>query len=331
VSCLLVSFCNLSQRGPALGVFDFDSEHFAWIYSNQQEMLWHGVDGICQRAGAYWFLPQVAWEGISALARLGEDPILRFYGLLTETRDAHSLVPYQDGFLVADTRRNRLMYIEPSRDHTVRETEYWKYCQAERDVVHVNSIARLGSDIYVSLLGEKPADGWAHAVNGMILNISRSEVICRGLIHPHSLLNIQDSLYWLESGTGTLLSFSPAQGLRVVARLKNYVRGLTYDDAYIYVGASGSRPVSRSTGLPNPPIDPEADEACSWIYRLHRGDLSIERKRSPSFRREIYDLASICPAHAAVYFKGAHASSESQNGQVRRKESSDEASLSPAA
>ncbi len=319
MSPLIISFCNLSTPGPALGVFDFDSEQFSWIRPEQAHLAWYGVDGICQRAGAYWFLPQVAWGGISALARLGEKPGVTFYAPLAKTRDAHALVPFQDGFLVADTQRNRLMYVKPKGDGTVEESEYWRCCDEEHDLYHVNSVARFGSDIYVSLLGRKPAEGWAQAREGKILNISQNIVICDHLSHPHSLTNIQDCLYWVESRTGAVHCFDPARGHKVVARLRCYLRGLSYDEEYLYVGASGRRPVSRSTGLPNPMANQEAHEALSWIYRLHRANLHVEWKRAREFPLEIFDVARISSGQAQVYLRRMSDRSGIQQTEAQEK------------
>ncbi|MBI2955193.1 MAG: DUF4915 domain-containing protein [Chloroflexi bacterium] len=212
---------------------------------------------------------------------------------LEETRDAHSLVPFEGGLLVNDTFGNRIMWIEmPSDGQAPREVEYWRYCDAQVDAAHVNCVSHLNGQVFVSMFGEKPEDGWAHARGGKIVNITTNEAIAEGVFHPHSLIRVGEALYWLESNGGRIHRFSDRAGHEIVGELEGYLRGMAHDGEYLYIAASAVRRRSKSTGNTNKlgPVTPS--ELNSWIYRTRLDSLGreAEKRRLTSLGAEIYDL-----------------------------------------
>ncbi len=296
MSDLLVSFCHAFPRGLGLGAYRFDTGSFRWLEPAGVAPRLNGVCGIC-RAGSYWVLPQLG-EGTSALAELDLELQPKRTHPLQKTRDAHSLVESEGGFLVTDTAANRLNLVHVCHDGRVHEEEVWRAEQPDEDRVHLNGVGRLGSEVYVSLFGPRPEAGWFHARGGKIVNVTRNQVVCNDLFHPHTLVAHEGSLYWLESRRGRVHRYSPSGGHEVLLELRGYLRGLTFDEQFMYVAASALRRRSRSTGVMNTHPSASADDWHSWIYRVDCTSLAATRRRMTAFGGEIYDLMWAGPSAA---------------------------------
>ena len=123
MSQLLISFCNVYPRGFSFGVYDFQADRLMWIDLSEIKKDCLGVDGICVCDDGYWILPQVDQAGVSSLAHLDwKLKVINNYPL-TLTGDAHSLIKFNDGFLITDTKKNRINYVTVDRnDCKVNET-----------------------------------------------------------------------------------------------------------------------------------------------------------------------------------------------------------------
>jgi Domain of unknown function (DUF4915) len=292
---LMISFCNIFPSGLALGIFDFDTSAFRWVdlSSIDVEEKIQGVTGLCfykNRSTRYCFTTQ--YENCrSSLVMLDKDFNLDKIYRLSETRDAHSIVPFEDGLLITDTGGNRINRIQLGGDaNFLCESEYWQYSDEQTGLVHVNSVAVFNNEVYVSLWGTEPEKGWTYARSGKIINISKNRLVCNSLFQPHSLLAIDGMLYWVESGTGKVFRYSETEGREVVMQLSGYVRGITYDDKYLYIASSAVRQEYRSTGTLNVgPSNP--DDMHSWIYKISREDLKVQKRQELTFYgAEIFDL-----------------------------------------
>lgn len=275
-----------------MGVYDYDKEEFGWIDSNKIGENVMGINGIATRNKKYYVITQLRNGGISGLAILNKEDLqfVKNYEL-QETNDAHSLIPYNDGFLITDTGKNRLVkFTIVHNEDRINETEFWRYNNDGIDTMHVNSVAKIGNQLFVAMFGAKPEEGWKEAKSGKILNITTKQTIFEGLHHPHSITAIDETLYWLESGTGIIHRYSNAKGHESFLKLDGYLRGLTFDKKYLYVAASGHRRKSRSTGVPNIPQSSTKEESRSWIYRIKRKNGGYERKELTYYGTEIYDL-----------------------------------------
>ncbi|MBI4319777.1 MAG: DUF4915 domain-containing protein [Chloroflexi bacterium] len=290
--CLLVSFCNVFPRALALGIYDFDSCAFKWVELAGVGEPVGGATGLSRYHGGYACLVQLpTFCGASALVLLDQDLHLREVHRLVETGDAHSLAALEDGFLANDSLRNRLIRIDLSPDgKSVREVEFWRGSDEPRDVLHVNSVALLNGEPYVSLFGPGPGGDWEYARSGRILNTSADHVACNNLFHPHSLKNVDGTLCWLESRRGLVHRYSAELGHEVVAKLEGYVRGLAHDAQHLYVGASAIRRRPKGGGTPNVVGTLTPENSNSWLYRIDRQTLAVERRRLTAFSSEIYDV-----------------------------------------
>ncbi len=141
------------------------------------------------------------------------------------SRDAHSLMPFDGGFLIADTLNNRVNHERLSPDGSgFVSTEFWRQHPSDKDETHVNSLCSLNDEVYVSSFGEKPGNAWTSCQTGQIINISTGEIVCNNLQHPHTLATCAGYVYWLESKTGLLHRYAPGGKHESLLHLDGYVR-----------------------------------------------------------------------------------------------------------
>jgi hypothetical protein len=291
MSYLLVSFCNTIPSHFILGVYDFENAFFQWIDTTGFEPECGGATGIAIAEGHYWIVRQAIFSDILRLD--ANFKALKCYPL-SISKDAHSLIPFDGGFLIADTLHNgvNLARLSPDGSGFV-STPYWSQYRSDKDEIHVNSICTLNGEVYVSFFGEKPGNGWATTQTGQIINITTGEVICDKLQHPHTLLTWSGAIYWLESKTGILHRYTPGVKHETLLHLDGYVRGLAFDDDFIYIGASAARRHSRSMGTLNKIASRNPDDFCCWIYRVSQKTGDVERHNLTCYGSEIYDLLSL--------------------------------------
>ena len=286
---LLVTFCNSWPPDMILGLFDFENERFQWIPTTTVAGGIDGATGITFADDHYWIVLQTIQPGI-----LNMDA--KYHQIqhipLPISRDAHSLVPHDGGFLIADTGRNCLNSVQlPDDTSSVVETEFWRQHPTDQeDKVHINSMCHLNGDLYVSFFGDKLKDQRASSRDGQVVNISTGEIVCNHLLQPHSLLPYAGSVYWLESKRGNLYKYTPGGRSEAILHLSGYLRGLVIDDDFIYIGASAERRYSRSTGALNVPLSKNPDDKCCWLYRVSQKTGKVCRYNFTPFGNEIYDL-----------------------------------------
>lgn len=294
MSQILVSFCNVFPRGLALGIYDYEKEKFGWIGSSAIPENIMGVDGISKSNDKYYVITQLYQGGASGLSVFNRHLQFERNYNLVEANDAHSLISYGNGFLVTDTGKNRIIKIQTENDSDkITETEFWRYNDDGKDTAHVNSIGMIGKSIFVSLFGTKLSNDWREVKSGKVIDISTNTVIADNLYHPHSLTAVDETLYWLESGNGTIHKYSKKKGHEIFLKLEGYLRGMTFDEKFFYVASSGRRRKSRSTGVPNISQSNDRNESRSWIYRINKKNRSFERKELTPYGIEIYELLSL--------------------------------------
>jgi len=295
-SKLLLSFCNVFPRGLALGVYDCENEDFEWVNLDKVSDQLMGVTGMAFYDEHYWVAIQLKPGGMSTLAKLDKNFNLVKSFDLSLTMDVHSLIPVDNGLLVNDTKKNRVNKVTFVENQSkINEEIFWKYSEDEIDTFHVNSIAKKNKKIYVSMLGQKPEQGWRLAKSGKILDITNNTIILDQLEHPHSLFFIDDELFYFESRHGNVLKVSSQGKGETILKLSGYLRGITYDKNYLYIGSSAFRRKSKSTGKENPPDNLKPDDFHSWIYRINRNNLNYEKKDMTMYGAEIFDL--LCITH----------------------------------
>jgi len=139
----------------------------------------------------------------------------------------------------------------------------------------------------------KSKKGWSFTEGEKIIEIPTNRIICQNIDHPHSLLTIDDELYWLESKTSSIHRFSKIGNHEIILKLKGYLRGFTFDSENFYVASSGVRRRSKSSGTINVPPSTNLEDAHCWIYKINRKTLEYEKKDLTVFGTEIYDLVLV--------------------------------------
>jgi hypothetical protein len=286
---LLVSFCNVKPPDFVLGAYEFENDCFQWIKLAPSVTDCLGATGIAVANGHYW----VVWQAErSSIIKLNSDFKVDAVYPLPISRDAHSILPCDGGFLIADTQRNCVNIARvPGNGRPVIESELWRQCNInDKDQLHINSVCSLNGEIYVSCFGDRPENGWQSSQSGKIININTGEVVCDNLQHPHTLVSRSGAVYWLESKTGLVHKYTPGEGHETLMKLDGYVRGLAFDGDLMYVGASALRRHSRSMGTANKIISDNPDDFYCWIYRVSLGAGKIDRRNLTAYGNEIYDL-----------------------------------------
>lgn len=126
---------------------------------------------------------------------------------------------------------------------------------APEDRCHLNGMATVEGQVrYMTAISESDVlSGWRNHRNsgGILMDITRNEMILKGLSMPHSPRYSQNKLWLLNSGTGELgfVDFTLAPKFEPITFCPGYLRGLTFVENFAIVGLSKPRERSFS-GLP---------------------------------------------------------------------------------
>jgi uncharacterized protein (TIGR03032 family) len=119
------------------------------------------------------------------------------------------------------------------------------------DQCHLNGVAFENSKPkYVTALGQSDvAQGWrgSKANGGILMDVSRNEVIAAGLQMPHSPRLYDGKLLVLESASGNLTEIDPSNGQKtIIASFNGFVRGMDKVSDFIFIGLSKLRQKSAA-------------------------------------------------------------------------------------
>lgn len=146
-------------------------------------------------------------------------------------------------------------------------TPFWKppfiTALLPEDRCHLNGVAADAQGIrFVTALGESDkAEGWREnrLKGGVVIDVASGKSVITGLCMPHSPRLYSGRLWFLESGTGSLMVCDPAQGkVDQFIQLPGYLRGLSFHGRYAFVGLCrirrdketfGSVPIAASSNL----------------------------------------------------------------------------------
>jgi uncharacterized protein (TIGR03032 family) len=123
------------------------------------------------------------------------------------------------------------------------------------DRCHLNGMALEGNDIrYATALGTTNVPrGWTadKLDGGVLLEVPSGRVLSAGLCMPHSPRLIDNRLYLIEAGTGTLIEVDRISGARrPIVTLPGFARGLAEHGGYFFIGLSLMRDSRPFDGLP---------------------------------------------------------------------------------
>jgi uncharacterized protein (TIGR03032 family) len=156
---------------------------------------------------------------------------------------------------VVNTRFSCLCTLTPEYSFVPRWSPVFISALAAEDRCHLNGLAMVDDKPrFVTALGEsdKPR-GWRanKAHGGCVIDIASGEFVARGLCMPHSPRWANGRLWFLESGTGTLIGLEPETGRHErILQLPGFARGLAIHGDHAFVGLSKIRPTSAMDGVP---------------------------------------------------------------------------------
>lgn len=171
---------------------------------------------------------------------------------------------------------------------------------AAEDRCHLNGLALdNGSPAYVTAVGETDiADGWRdnRASGGVVIDVERNEVVCRGLSMPHSPRLHAGRLWVLNSGTGEIGTVDVTAGrFEPVAFCPGYLRGLTFLDHFAIVGLSEPRENRTFAGLAlhDRVARAKVEPRCAiYVIDARTGD-AAHWLRFEGVVTELYDVATV--------------------------------------
>ena len=142
------------------------------------------------------------------------------------------------------------------------------------DKCHLNGLClRNGEPAYVTGLGitDTPL-GWREnkASGGFLMDVSTNEFLVEGLSMPHSPRLHGGSLWFLESGKGSLCRYSAGR-VEEVVRVPGFSRGLHMVGDYAFIGVSKVRESATFSGLP---VTRLARRVCGvWVVNIRTGQI----------------------------------------------------------
>jgi len=286
-SQLLISFCNNLPPGYALALFDATTKDVVWLPQHScMSKVW-SVTGICKVQENYYYL--ALSDKIWVLCRL-QPP--HSYTAITymgnvEAKDLHCITPYHNSFLVANSGRDNILKLTDQSQLVEWET-FWEISNEKEDTQHINSVIEYEKNIYISKFGPKDDEvsGWTTAKNGCIVNITQNKVLSKGYDQPHSLhITVDNKLVWASSNESKIYCYDGNQVYCILA-LPGYLRGITDDENYFYVGASARRTKSKSGG----DLNRKNTSLQSWLYIVDKRTKEYESVDMTFYGSEIYDL-----------------------------------------
>lgn len=294
VESFLVSFCNVRDRKkPCLAVVSSDGS-VEWIRSSA-------------RVTPLGFTGLARWRDLVCVCVQGGKKNSRFVMLDPERGFArvrgpmgketplpgapHSVCSDGEYLYFADTGVDsiyRAFFDERTRRWDVSRAWTMPGSEGTSDTNHLNGITMVGHDPYISAFRHRGGGAWSEADDCFIYDVRRNRYVIKNLKHPHSLLARDGVLWTCDSREGRLVS-EQGEEIRFPS---DYLRGLFFDDSYVYAASSKRRQFSASRGVPE---TFRAYKGTCAIYR--RGAGHNERWGEPELvvdlseeRNEIYDL-----------------------------------------
>jgi hypothetical protein len=203
---------------------------------------------------------------------------------------AHDVAVLGDDALVVDTARNAVCAVKPNGG-----TSIWWQANRAHDSWHLNCLLVDNGELYATVFGKHITSfGWSDqidAAHGLLVRLPSGEPIVRGLTHPHHPRRFDGMWVVCNSLRGQLVAFDDRGVLVRQRELEGYIRGITVDDRFIYVGQSFRRQTVSKIGF-------------ARVTVLERKDWRpVDTFPVPV--HEIYDLLLVPPSLASAVSNGA--------------------------
>jgi uncharacterized protein (TIGR03032 family) len=240
------------------------------IFQNSAELAWH-YPAKPQTYDAL-YLPRMAY--------------------LTNPLDIHDLDWVGEDLMAVNTLFSCIIKLSASYNFEVVWKPPFITHIASEDRCHLNGLAAENSELkYATAFSASNTPmGWKDTIpnSGIIIDIPTGEIIATDLAMPHSPKIILGNLYVLLSATGQVMQVDRDDGtLTEVTRIKGFVRGMAYEQGYLFVAHSKIRRDSSSFGKLQ--LQDQESPAGITVIQLNTGAIIGEINYADSVE-EIYDL-----------------------------------------
>ncbi len=190
--------------------------------------------------------------------------------------DIHEMAWSDDDELwLANTRFCCLCTLDRDHSFIPRWRPHFVSALAPQDRCHLNGLAMVnGQPKYVTTLGETDTPGgWRSNKKdgGLLMEVSRNQILLRGLSMPHSPRWYNGQLWLLESGEGSLARADlEGQSWQTVTKLPGFTRGIDFIGPLAFIGLSQVRESAVFSGIPL--VERLEERICGvWVVNIETG------------------------------------------------------------
>jgi len=223
---ILVSFCNVRLPGrPALALLEPNTSDCRVLQLPNEVPRRLSITGLAASAHyLYVALPGAPTDLSKLLVLDRADLRLLNYYHFRSVVDVHSLWVSGERLYVVSTGTDEVIELQMRGAEVLAETVFWRPEPGgpRADLYHLNAIYGWSGELLVAGFGKKTGEIWSLTRDGFVFNITRGEKIASGIPHPHSLIVINDTLAYCESGKMAVHAIDRAH----VQHLPGYARGL---------------------------------------------------------------------------------------------------------
>ncbi len=215
----------------------------------------------------------------------------------------HEMNYLDDELWFINTAFSCLCTYDPDHSFNPRWRPKFVSALAPGDRCHLNGLEFVdGRPKFVSALGTADTPGgWREnkKAGGVVVDIESNEIITRGLSMPHSPRWYANTLWILESGTGSFGKIDLATGrYEPIIKLPGFTRGLDFLGNLAFIGLSQVRETAVFSGIAITERLTEADRNCGvWVVDIRTGQL-VGFLRFEDAVQEIFGVSVI---RGAVY------------------------------
>ena len=284
---LAVSFCNIGRpSGQILAIIDTDTGDIR-VLDLEENVVDSGL-GLAQ--DDRFLYAACARQRDSFLAVFEKTSFkLENFLLLPEVIDVHSICLLGQNVIAVSTGTDEVVAVS-LEDGAAESEVLWRPNLSRADTHHLNAVAYASEHLLCSGFGPRSGERWSTARKGYVYDVTLGEVIADGIVHPHSIVQHEKTLYFCESSLSTLRTIESP-----IVSLDGYVRGLAFSgDGTCFVGSSVGRYDPLIPRQVSNPADPGRLSGRCAIYRVSVENGALARPKSTidlsSFGNEIYDL-----------------------------------------
>jgi uncharacterized protein (TIGR03032 family) len=174
-----------------------------------------------------------------------------------------------------NTRFSSLCTLSPVYSFVPRWRPPFITALAAEDRCHLNGLGVVNGQVrYATALGETDAPGGWRAnkkKGGILLEVPSGTILARGLSMPHSPRWHQNSLWLLESGTGSIGKVDLSAGrYELITEVPGFTRGLDFYGDLAFIGLSQVRESAVFSGIPL--TERLTERTCGvWVVDLGTG------------------------------------------------------------